>query len=251
MLESPEWNRDRALMLYPGNTIKLFEFRDDNYTIESDELAQSKGFQDALFKRLEIKDVFVRSAQKILRFITKTHYKRHNIPTKKKLKRLKAKKLDYVYVGIHYCRTDHTRYEKKHDMKPLDAQYYIDAMHLYRQTFKKQHTQKRLIFVFVSDDIQWGREKLLHRVKERDLYFGGIGVPDLTEAIGQDFALLANCNHTIESHGSFSYFAGAFAGGFKIKPSHFSQYRDLRHKNNMFFMQDPLKPPLPPRLSAF
>ena len=46
-------------------------------------------------------------------------------------------------------------------------------------------------------------------------------VTDKTESIGQDFALLANCNHTIESHGSFSYFAGAFAGGFKIKPNHF------------------------------
>ena len=94
------------------------------------------------------------------------------------------------------------------------------------------------------------KEKLLNRVKERDLYFGGSGLPDSTDSIGVDFALLANCNHTIESHGSFSYFAGAFAGGFKVKPNHFSKYRELRHKKNIFWSKSPFKHPLP-RISSF
>ena len=62
---------------------------------------------------------------------------------------------------------------------------------------------------------------MLPQVKVGDIYLGGEGLPNENESIGNDFALLANCNHTIESHGSFSYLAGAFAGGFKIKPKHF------------------------------
>ena len=249
MLESPEWNRNRALMLYPGNSINMFNVINiDNYTIDNDEMAQSKEFQDAFFQRMQIKDVFRESAQKILRYITRAHHKRHN--TTKKSRASKTKQLNYVYVGIHCRRTDHAKYEKKHNMKALDAKYYLESMHLYRQKFKKHHKQKRLIFVFVSDDIQWGKDKLLYRVNERDLYIGGSGLPDLSEAIGQDFALLANCNHTIESHGSFSYFAGAFAGGFKIKPNYFVNYREPKHKNNKFWMQDPLNNMMP-RISAF
>jgi len=33
------------------------------------------------------------------------------------------------------------------------------------------------------------------------------------------------CNHTIVSHGSFSYWAGYLAGGFVIRPEHFDIYR--------------------------
>ena len=135
-------------------------------------------------------------------------------------------------------------------MKELDVNYYLNAMHLYREQFKKQRKKKQLIFVFVSDDLQWGKDKLSYRVKDRDLYFAGSGLPDLKDAIGQDFALLASCNHTIESHGSFSYFAGAFAGGFKIKPNNFAKYRDLRHKDNKFWNKLPFER-APIRLSAY
>ena len=36
-----------------------------------------------------------------------------------------------------------------------------------------------------------------------------------------DLALLVNCNHTIQSYGTFSYFAGFLANGYKIIPEHF------------------------------
>ena len=235
-------------MLYPGNSIKMFNELPANYTIENDEMAQAKEFQGAYFQRLKIKDAFVESAQKILHHIRKTHTKKHNVTKKSTVS--KKKILDYIYVGIHSRRTDHLEYEKRYEMTPLDTNYYLEAMHLYRQKFQKHNKQKRLVFVFVSDDLQWGKDKILNRVKERDLYFGGSGLPNMKDGIGQDFALLAHCNHTIESHGSFSYFAGAFAGGFKIKPNHFPKYREPRHRNNKFWTQDPFHH-VPPRLSAF
>ena len=112
---------------------------------------------------------------------------------------------------------------------------------MFRKRFRKHDRQKRLIFIFVSDDMTWGREKFKHRIREQDLYFGGDGDVDQTKSIGQDFALLAACNHTIESHGSFSYFAGAFAGGYKIKPEYFPEYRNPDHKDNPLYKEDPLK----------
>jgi len=107
-----------------------------------------------------------------------------------------------------------------------------------------------LIFVLLSDDVQWGNNKLLPQVKEGDLYIGGEGLPNENDSIGHDFALLANCNHTIESHGSFSYFAGAFAGGFKIKPNHFPKYREPKFRNTEFWDKNPFNS-IPPRLSVF
>jgi len=56
--------------------------------------------------------------------------------------------------------------------------------------------------------MEFGRSKLENRVKEKDIYFVGNGLVDDIDGIGRDLALLANCNHTIESHGSYSFFAG-------------------------------------------
>lgn len=72
---------------------------------------------------------------------------------------------------------------------------------------------------------------------------------DDTISIGNDLALLAQCNHTILSYGTYSYYAGVFSGnlarymfkvqhdddddifllllgGVRIVPEHFSQYRN-------------------------
>lgn len=50
----------------------------------------------------------------------------------------------------------------------------------------------------VSDDMEWGRQKLGLRNRRRDLYMAGEGIVDKEEAIGADLALLARCNHTIQ-----------------------------------------------------
>ena len=46
-----------------------------------------------------------------------------------------------------------------------------------------------------------------------------------TFSIGHDLALMSLCNHTIISHGTFSYWSGYFAGGSVIRPEHFVKYR--------------------------
>lgn len=64
------------------------------------------------------------------------------------------------------------------------------------------------MFLYVSDDMEAGKAKLEHRNRDRDLYFVGNGLVEEVDSIGRDLSILAHCNHTIESHGSYSYFGG-------------------------------------------
>jgi len=253
-LENDEWTTNRALILYPPlyGICPIWDMSHlaiDRYDLENDLLANDNNFQNAFFERLQIKDKFLNNAQKVLHVIRKTHEKRHNLPDK-----FEAGENNYdgcfTFVGIHVRRTDHLQYERDNDMKNLDLEYYLRAMQLYRKKFARHHLRKLLIFVLLTDDMQWGKSKLLPQAKEGDLYLGGEGLSDVNESIGNDFALLASCNHTIESHGSFSYFAGAFAGGFKIKPNHFQKYREPRFRNTDFWKKSPFNR-IPPRLSVF
>ena len=252
-LKNVEWNTNHALILYPPlfGVCPIWDMsymEIDEYDLENDLLANDKKFQDAFFERLRIKDKFVNHAQKLLHVIKKKHKNRHNLPDKSGTN----EKSDngFIFVGIHIRRLDHVQYERDNDMKNLDLQYYLRAMQLYRMKFKKENQQKMLIFVLLSDDMQWGKSKLLPQAKEGDLYIGGEGLPHKNESIGNDLALFANCNHTIESHSTFSYFAGAFAGGFKIKPNHIPKYREPKFRNTKFWNKNPFNS-IPPRLSIF
>ena len=50
-------------------------------------------------------------------------------------------------------------------MKTLDAGYFLEAMELYREKFK------RVVFVYVTDDIEWGRQKLGRKSGSFHKYF--------------------------------------------------------------------------------
>ena len=64
------------------------------------------------------------------------------------------KKQDITFVGIHHRRGDHLKFQIESGFKPLEAAYFFEAMDLYRQRFK------RVVFVYVTDDIEWGIEKI-------------------------------------------------------------------------------------------
>ena len=87
---------------------------------------------------------------------------------------------------------------------PVDRHYYLDAMAAFRDHFAKSGAH--VAFVFVSDDMRWGRQQLAATAaagkskneERRDLYFPGSGDGADPDAIGRDLALLAACNHTIQ-----------------------------------------------------
>jgi len=159
-----------------------------------------------------------------------------------KLKKGKKKKIkseeEITFVGVHCRRTDHLEYESRHKQPALKTTYFLEAMHLFRQKLGKQ-----VAFVVVSDDMQWVKSALLPRVSQRDLYLAG------REATpGEDLATLAACNHTIQSYGSFSYFAGVLADGHRVIPEHFKAYRGASTGASATLDDNPAEVKLRPRL---
>merc|ERR1711971_1229912 len=83
----------------------------------------------------------------------------------KEEKKRKNKKSEVTFVGIHNRRGDHIQYQKEGNFKSIEPSYFIEAMDLYRQEFRK------VVFIYVSDNVDWGKKRLLPRVKTGDLYF--------------------------------------------------------------------------------
>ena len=76
--------------------------------------------------------------------------------------------------------------------------------------FREEYGANETVFIYVSDDMKWGRRNLKDA---KNLFFLGCGSGDQVDCIGKDLALLANCNHTITSHGTFGHWAAYMAGG--------------------------------------
>ena len=78
--------------------------------------------------------------------------------------------------------------------------------------YREEYGESDTIFLLVSDDMLWARgNKALQ--EERNLFLVGCGMGNDSNCVGQDFAFLAACNHTIISHGTFGQLASYFAGG--------------------------------------
>lgn len=73
--------------------------------------------------------------------------------TRKKLK----KKKKITFVGIHNRRGDHIKDQVKEGVDELLPGYFLGGMDLYREKYKN------VIFLYVSDDMEWGRLRLLPR----------------------------------------------------------------------------------------
>ena len=70
-----------------------------------------------------------------------------------------------VYVGLHNRRTDHLQYQLEGGWRVIQPGYFLEALELYRQWAAESN--KHPLFLFVSDDLDWARQKLLPRVKTK------------------------------------------------------------------------------------
>lgn len=114
---------------------------------------------------------------------------------------------EITFVGIHNRRTDYLEFRKKRlKLEELRDDYFIDAMEYYRDEYEHP------VFLYVSDEKGWIGEDNM-RKEAKDLFFVGCGDGADADCVGKDFAVLAACNHTITSHGSFGHWASYFAGG--------------------------------------
>ena len=115
--------------------------------------------------------------------------------------------------------------------------------------------------------MHWGKENLAH-LSKNDLYFIGNGYgeelldedesdtlkkeSELTpKSSSMDFALLASCNHTIGSRGTYSIWASRFAGG-EILTEFSRGYKEFKegYKSSSLFSKHDLHPIIS-KLSVF
>lgn len=190
-------NKNHAFVLYPSGA--------NPKDPDKGSLFSHPLLSDTLASKLEFKDIYVESAQKKLHQVKKS---------------FKKAKKETIFVGIHSRRTDHLSFQvKKLAVTPLQSSYFLDAIELFREKFPSK--KYNLAFIYVSDDLEWGRINIGAKKGGKNVFFIG----EEEESKGPyDLALLANCNHTIQSYGSFTYYAGFFAGGYKILPEHFKRY---------------------------
>lgn len=230
LLDKDEWKFNRAVF--------TSSVAQDNARL----LKSVDNLADLLLNELVIKTEFLNAAQKKLHEILNIHNANHKVK--------ESKTLDYIFVGIHIRRGDHIKFEQDTGLTPLKSYYFIDAMDLFRNKFKKHRKKRRIIFVLVGDDLKWAKDRIGTKNKDKDLYFASEGDINSDESIGKDFALLASCNHTIQSHGSFSYFAGVFSGGISVTPDHFEEFRKPSMRPFKDLKKNPLENPLP-RIPVF
>ncbi|XP_066484395.1 galactoside alpha-(1,2)-fucosyltransferase 2-like [Tiliqua scincoides] len=116
---------------------------------------------------------------------------------------LRGQRQNVTYVGVHVRRGDYVR------LMPLylkgvvaDRGYLEKAMNYFRQKYSNA------IFVVTSNGMQWCKQNI--KDSTGDVYFAGNGQES---SPGRDFALLAHCNHTIMTIGTFGLWASYLAGG--------------------------------------
>ena len=116
------------------------------------------------------------------------------------------------FIGIHARRGDLKR-KRSYDTgyRMASVSYFLKA-----KSFFKKRFQERLLFVVTTDDKHWVQEHL----SGSDTY-----ISQQTSAVA-DMALLAACNDTIMSVGTYGWWAGFLAGGLKI------YYTEYKAKNS-------------------
>ncbi|CAB4054894.1 FUT1_2 [Lepeophtheirus salmonis] len=195
-LKNDELRIGKAFILYPG-TFKI-SLEDHKMMASVPNMAQE------LNKDLRIRDTYLNSAQKTI--------------------------LTIIYVGIHSRRTDHLALERVNGYKEIKPSYFIEAMHLFTK-----HFGDKVIFLYVSDDLDWGIKHLGPRTqKSGNLYFVGEGHGTKEDSIGHDLAVMKSCNHSIITHGTFSYWAGFLSNGIVVLPDHIHQFRTENEMREVF-----------------
>ena len=114
-----------------------------------------------------------------------------------------------TYIGVHVRRTDYGAAVKRMYNGTLVGERYLRrALELCRRRYR------RPAFVVSSDDLPWVRRRL----RGPDLVIAGSSGAG---SAGRDLALLAQCNHTVMTHGTFGFWAAYLARGDVIVPTGF------------------------------
>ncbi|KAM7134166.1 galactoside alpha-(1,2)-fucosyltransferase 2-like isoform 1-T1 [Macrochelys suwanniensis] len=116
---------------------------------------------------------------------------------------LRGQRRNVTYVGIHVRRGDYVRVMPQIWKGVVADKAYLEkAMGYFRAKYQEP------VFVVTSNGMEWCRENI--DASRGDVYFSGDGKES---SPGRDFALLAHCNHTIMTIGTFGIWVGYLVGG--------------------------------------
>ena len=149
-----EEQKGEAYIFYPaGFLFSTFDdLLDENYAIDN-----IPGMTEFILNSFQFKPFLVEKIQNTLHQIKKERDRKQ-----KKKKRETQKTL---FIGLHNRRTDHLSLQREGGWVPLEAGYFLEAMELYRAWFQ-DHS---LVFLYISDDPQWARKKILPRIKTKGI----------------------------------------------------------------------------------
>ena len=118
------------------------------------------GIMDFTLNSFVFKEKFLETSQQILSSIART-FRQQN---PKKFRR----RQDITFVGVHHRRGDHIALQRESKLLQLGPGYFLDTMASFREKYK------RVVFVYVSDDMKWAEEKILPRLKTKDFFLAGL-----------------------------------------------------------------------------
>ncbi|XP_043357201.1 galactoside alpha-(1,2)-fucosyltransferase 2-like [Dermochelys coriacea] len=119
------------------------------------------------------------------------------------LTRLRGQCRNVTYVDVHVRRGDFVPVmAERWKGVVADKAYLEKAMGYFRAKYQEP------VFMVTSNGMEWCRENI--DASRGDVYFSG---DRKKSSPGRDFTLLAHCNHTIMTIGTFGIWAGYLAGG--------------------------------------
>ena len=133
------------------------------------------------------------------------------------------------YVGVHNRRGDYAQHIKGYGADLNGPDYFNGALQLMRKVLTNP------VFVVVTDDPGWARK----HITGKDVFH--LTEESRVDGVGVDLAVLAACNHTIITYGTFGLWGAMLSGGLTIMSTRASVLRPLITQaglNTFVFMEE-------------
>ncbi|XP_072343314.1 galactoside alpha-(1,2)-fucosyltransferase 2-like isoform X2 [Scyliorhinus torazame] len=128
------------------------------------------------------------------------------------LRRITGERKNMTYVGVHVRRGDYVHVMPNVWKGVIADKKYLDtAMEYFRNKYKN------VVFAVTSNGMDWSKENIDN--SKGDVFFSD---DPKQSSPADDIAILAHCNHTIMTVGTFGYWAGYLAGGETIYLTNFT-----------------------------
>uniref|UniRef100_T1JBK5 L-Fucosyltransferase n=1 Tax=Strigamia maritima TaxID=126957 RepID=T1JBK5_STRMM len=114
-----------------------------------------------------------------------------------------SKSAKTTFIGVHVRREDYvTLMKDTYEGVLANSEFFTQAMNYYRGKFKD------CLFIVCSDDLNWCKKNIDNSLGDVHFCWGGN-----TSSPGRDMALLTQCNHSIITVGTFSFWSAYLTGG--------------------------------------